>query len=136
MKTFVLTIYSPFAKLTIDDATSFVGIDASGSFGILAGHERLITILEFGFVTVHRRDHGVKYIALPGGTLYFEKNTLKLVTNRYFVGDDDKELNAQLRGQIASEETKLRDLKESVRKMEESMVKQLYRREREGSILK
>lgn len=136
MKTFVLKIYSPFGYLSMNDVTSFVGIDASGSFGILANHERMMTVLEFGFVTVYRRDHGVQYVALPGGILYFQKNTLRLVTSRYFVSDNDKELNAQLSGQIAREETKVRDLKESVCKMEESMFKQLYRQERERSLLR
>jgi F-type H+-transporting ATPase subunit epsilon len=135
MKTFVLNIYSAQANLTMDDVTNFVGIDASGSFGILADHERMMTILEFGFVTVRRRDHGVQYIAMPGAVLYFSENSLSLVTSRFIVSADDKELGRQLSGQIAAEEAKLYDLKESVRKMEESMLKQLYRQERERSLL-
>lgn len=32
----------------VDDVTSFVGEDGSGSFGILAGHARAMTLLSFG----------------------------------------------------------------------------------------
>lgn len=135
MKTFVLNIQSPYGSVTMDDVTSFVGTDASGSFGIRANHERMMTILEFGFVTVHRRDQGIQYIAMPGCILYFLENTMFLVTTRYFISSDDNELTAQLRGQIAREEEKLLSLRESVRKMEESMFKQLYRQEREQSLL-
>lgn len=136
MKTFALSVQSPFGSVKMDDLISFVGQDLSGSFGILAGHERTMTILEYGFVTVKKRDQKFQYIGSPGGVLYFVDNTLYLITSRYFVSENYEDLNSLLQEQIAREESKLADLKESVRKMEQSMLKQLYLHERNWSVLR
>ena len=48
VKTFSLKIQDATHAENIEGITSFVGEDVSGSFGILAGHARFMTILVMG----------------------------------------------------------------------------------------
>ena len=43
-----LHLESATSRDCIEQVTSFVAEDASGSFGILPGHERMVTVVEFG----------------------------------------------------------------------------------------
>lgn len=135
MKAFSLHLQSPTGCTLIKDVAAFTGFDASGCFGILARHERFMTVLEYGFATVRTTDGERQYIAFPGGVLYFDGTDLFLVTHRYLISADYKGIDSILMGRIAEEEEKIRDLRQSLRKMEESMLKQLYLQERSGSTL-
>ena len=53
----------------IDGVVSFVGEDASGSFGILPGHARIMSILELGLARFRRADEPWQYLAMPGAVL-------------------------------------------------------------------
>ena len=66
-----------------------------------------------------------QYLALPGALLYFVDNQLFLNTRRYVRDDDYERINAALREQLRKEETGLRHIKESLRRMEEEMFKRL-----------
>ena len=48
MKNFSLSLRDVTRGETIDGVSSFVGEDASGSFGLLGGHARFMTTLVFG----------------------------------------------------------------------------------------
>ncbi len=54
---------------------SFIGEDASGSFGLQAGHARFMTILEFGLARFRTAEADWQYLALPGALLYFAQGT-------------------------------------------------------------
>ena len=47
-KTFQIILRDTAGHESIEGVVSFVGEDASGSFGIRAGHDRMITSLVFG----------------------------------------------------------------------------------------
>lgn len=51
---FSLLLLDGLAVRRIDDATSLVAADASGQFGILPGHEPLVTVLEAGLFRYRR----------------------------------------------------------------------------------
>ena len=48
MKAFTLRLQDSTRLSRIDDVVTFVGEDASGSFGILANHARMMTVLVMG----------------------------------------------------------------------------------------
>lgn len=50
---------------------SFVGADRSGAFGLLAGHERMVTALLFGLGRFHATECVWQYLALQG-VLYIQ----------------------------------------------------------------
>ncbi len=133
MNQFVVHLQSATQYERIDGAASFVGRDASGSFGILAGHHRTMTSLLFGLAHLRTMDGRRQFIALPGALLYFVNNELLLMTRRYLRDDDYARISIALADQLQAEEIALRDVKDSVHRLEEEMLKRLWKLGRGGS---
>jgi F-type H+-transporting ATPase subunit epsilon len=125
MSAFTLHLQSATQYEAIAEVTSFVGEDDSGSFGIQAGHARMMASLRFGLARYRCGDRPWQYLALPGALLYFVDNQLFLNTRRYVRDDDYSRINVALREQLRREETGLQRIKESLRRMEEEMLKRL-----------
>jgi F-type H+-transporting ATPase subunit epsilon len=125
MKPFVLHLQSATQYERIEEVTAFVGQDASGSFGILAGHERLMTPLSFGLARFRTGD-AWEFLALPGAILYFTDNQLFLNTRRYLRDQDCMRITRALDEQLLAEESALRQVKESLHRLEEEMFKRLW----------
>jgi F-type H+-transporting ATPase subunit epsilon len=125
MSAFTLHLQSATQYERIDDATSFVGEDASGSFGLLPGHARFMTMLGFGLARFRRESGNWEFLALPGGLVYFAGNQLWLNTRRYLRGQDSARIRAALEQQFAAEENELRAMKQSLQRLEQEMLKRL-----------
>lgn len=130
MTGFTLHLQSATQHEAIDEVTSFVGEDDSGSFGIQAGHARFMASLGFGLARYHCGEHPWQYLALPGALLYFADNQLFLNTRRYVRSDNYERINTVLREQLSREETGLQRIRESLRRMEEEMFKGLQEMQR------
>jgi F-type H+-transporting ATPase subunit epsilon len=116
-----------------DDVQSFVANDASGSFGLLARHERMMTVLGFGLARFRTVDSVWHYVALPGGLAYFADGELLVCTRRYVLGEDYRKVAAEVGETLLAEETALKTLKQSVTRLEHEMMRRLWRLgEREG----
>lgn len=126
MKAFALILQDATRTQRIERVTSFVGEDASGSFGILAGHSRLMTSLVFGLARFRTGEDAWQYLALPGAALYFNNNELSLSTRRYLLDDDYERISAALHEQLLAEENELRELKKSLHRMEEQVLRRLW----------
>lgn len=126
MRTFVLHLESATQYERIDDALSFVAEDASGSFGILPGHARFVTALEFGLARYRSAALGWRYVAAPGALVVFARNELHFATRRYVGGPDYALIRAALRRQLLEEESALREIRRSLRRLEESMFRRLW----------
>lgn len=131
MRTFSLTLRDTTQIERIDNVVSFVGEDASGSFGILAGHVRMMTSLVFGMARFRLADNTWQYLALPGGILYFVDNNLSVSTRHYLIDTELDRISVALREQILTEDKALRELKTSLHTMEEALLKRLWEMERE-----
>ncbi|MDX1301262.1 MAG: F0F1 ATP synthase subunit epsilon [Photobacterium sp.] len=126
MKAFRLQLQDATHSEEIADVSSFVGEDASGSFGIQADHARFMTIMSIG-ITKYRIGSGRwKYLAVPGGVIYFHHNILTLCTYRYLLDDDYMRLSQALQQQLLAEEEMLQKLKESLHHMEEEVFKRFW----------
>jgi F-type H+-transporting ATPase subunit epsilon len=132
MKTFRLTLCDATRRETYEDVASFVGEDASGSFGILAGHARLMTVLLFGLARFRRADGHWRYLAFPGALLYFVDNELSISTRRYLLDDDYERISAALQEQLLADEESLRTMKESLHRMEEELLRRMWEMNRAG----
>ena len=110
----------------IAGVTSFVGEDASGSFGILAGHTRMITALVIGLARFRIGTEAWRYLAVPGAVLYFRDNVLTLSTRRYLLDDDYMRISQALQQQLLAEEEQLHTMKASLHRMEEAMLRHLW----------
>ncbi|MEJ2307764.1 MAG: F0F1 ATP synthase subunit epsilon [Gammaproteobacteria bacterium] len=126
MKHFSLRLLHATGSETIDNVTSFVGEDASGSFGILAGHARMMTTLVTGLARFQDDGKSWRYLALPGALLYFHDNLLTLGTRRYLLDEDYSRISQALQEQLLAEERQLRAMKESLHRMEEEIIKRLW----------
>ena len=122
MNTITLLFQGMTQSDKIDGVTSFVGEDASGSFGILANHARIMTILVVGLARFRSGEAEWRYVATPGAVLYCFNNVLTVSARRYLLDDDYMRISRSLREQLLAEEEELRATKESLRRMEEAML--------------
>ena len=133
MKSFTLWLQDATQSEEITGVTSFVGVDTSGSFGILAGHARMMTSLIIGLARFRIGDGTWQDLALPGAVLYFHDNVLTLSTRRYLLGDDYMHISQALQQQLLAEEEKLYVMKESLHHMEEEVLKRLWQMSHKGT---
>jgi F-type H+-transporting ATPase subunit epsilon len=132
MNGFVMHLQSATQYERIEDVASFVGEDDSGRFGILPGHARMMTLLGFGLARFRVIDQGWEFLAVPGGLAYFVDYQLYLCTRRYLRGKDYNGISAALRQELLAEEEALREMKQSMRRLEEEMFKRLWKVKRRG----
>ncbi len=126
MKSFTLRLQDATRSEEIAGVTSFVGVDTSGSFGILAGHARMMTSLAIGLARFRVGEGAWQYLALPGAVLYFHDNLLVLSTRHYLLDDDYMHISQALQQQLLAEEEKLYTMKQSLHYMEEALLKRLW----------
>lgn len=131
MNSFTLHLQSGTQYERIDDAVSFVAADDSGSFGVLAGHARMMTSLTTGLARFRTVGGTWRYLALPGAVLYFVDNELYVNTRRYLHDPDYKRVSAAWREELQAEEEKLRAVTESLNRLEDEMLKRLWNLQRE-----
>jgi len=133
MKQFAIELHDSKQSERIDNVISFVGEDDSGSFGIRANHERLMTTLTFGLARFRTDGGDWEYLALPGALLYFRDNRLTLSTQRYLRDNDYSRISAALQQQLLAEEANLKSLRLSLHRMEEELLKRLWELGRHGA---
>lgn len=133
MGTFTLQLFDSRQRETVEGVTSFVGEDATGSFGILPGHTRMMTNLVFGLARFRRgQESPWMYLAMPGAVLYFADNTLSLASRHYLIDEDYERISQRLADELLAEEEALQDIRESVRRMEEAMFKRMWQLGQQG----
>ena len=96
MNPFALVLCDGTHTERIERVVSFVGEDPSGSFGVLAGHERLMTWLTLGLARFRTDEGPWQYLAVPGAVLYFADNELSISTRRYVIDADYQRIRATL----------------------------------------
>ncbi|MDH5739118.1 MAG: F0F1 ATP synthase subunit epsilon [Nitrospira sp.] len=127
MKPFTLVVQDATHVERFDDVGHFIGWDDSGSFGLLADHQRFMTVLSWGLARYQTIDGPWHYLALPGGLLYFVQNTATISTRRFLHDDDADRISRALEEQLAAEEDRLKTMKHSLNRLEEEMFKRLWR---------
>jgi F-type H+-transporting ATPase subunit epsilon len=114
----------------VEGVTSFVGVDHSGSFGLWPRHHRLVTSLVFGLARFRVGEAPWEYLAVPGAVLRFAGDDLQVSARRYLRDSDLDRISAALEDVLLAEEAELAALKDSLRQMEEAMLKRLWRLQR------
>jgi len=131
VNTFVMHLQDATSYERIEHVESFVGADDSGSFGVQAGHERLMTSLVFGLARYRVAGEPWQYIALPRALLYMLEGELYVSARRYFRDRDYRRMSDALTARLRGEEDELKQVRESLRRMEEEMFKRLWELGRE-----
>lgn len=126
MNTFSIRLQDAKQTAIINDVISFVGQDGSGSFGIQAGHGRIMTSLSFGLARFRTGEDVWTYLALPGALLYFNDGTLTLSTRHFVIDEDYERISKVIAEELMAEEMQLRRLKRSLRQMEEEALRRMW----------
>lgn len=134
MNTFTVVLQDVTHAETIEGVSSFVGEDKSGSFGILANHARMMTILVMGLARYRTGNGPWQYLAQPGALLYFQNNILTISTRHYFRHDDYMQISRYLQQKLLAEEEQLHEVKHSLQHMEQEILRHIWElRRREGA---
>ena len=126
MSGFTLHLQSATQYARVENVESFVARDASGAFGVLARHERMMTALAYGMARLRVAGGAWRYVALPGGLAYFVDGELYVSTRRFVLGDDFAQVAAAVESTLQAEDKALRSLKESVARLEREMLRRLW----------
>lgn len=127
MTGFLVKLQGATQSERLEQVASFVGEDASGSFGLMRGHARFVTSLVFGMARVRYLDGRREYLALPEAVAYFEGDVLTLSSRRYLRDADYSRISRRLRDELLQEETQLVEIKHSLEQMERAMLVRLWR---------
>ena len=127
MNSFVLHLQDATRYERMEGVTSFVGEDRSGSFGIWAGHARLMTSLVFGLARFRIADQPWQFLAMPGALLYVTHNDLYLSTRRYVRDDSYERLSQVLAHELMIEDQQLRVMKDNLKRLEQAMLQRLWK---------
>lgn len=130
MRTLRFELETPLGGEILEDVVSFVGSDASGSFGVLPDAERRVTILAQGLAQVQRTDGSTRYLALPGGVLDLRDNVLRVATSSYAASNERSEIVGALESLWHGREERIREVKESLRRLEEGVLQRMAELER------
>ena len=125
MNQFLLNIFDATHEQRITGVTSFIGEDASGSFGIMPNHARFMTTLVFGLARFRLGTEDWQYLALPGAVVYFNNNELTISTRHFLIDTDLQRISILLEQQLITEEENLRATRESLHRMEQAMLKRM-----------
>lgn len=133
MNTFTLSLQDATHTEIFEGVSSFVGEDASGSFGIMANHARMMTSLVMGLSRFRLAAKDWSYIATPGALVYFHDRKLVLTTRHFLIDSDYMRISTALEKQLLREELYLQEQKRSLRHMEEEVLKRLWEVGRKGA---
>ncbi len=125
MSSFTVQLLAADRSENIDGVTSFVGEDRSGSFGLLPGHERFMTVLSFGLARVRHANGAWEYLGIPGGLLYFIDNECHISTRRYLRDRDVTHVAQALTRELLAEEQALSETRRKLHRLEAEKLKQL-----------
>jgi F-type H+-transporting ATPase subunit epsilon len=125
MSQFVLNLFDASHEQRITGVTSFIGEDASGSFGIQPNHARFMTTLIFGLARFRLGTEDWHYLALPGAVIYFNNNELTISTRHFLIDTDLERISTLLEQQLITEEENLHATRESLHRMEQAMLKRM-----------
>jgi len=130
MRTMTLQLRHSTGSERFDNVTSFVGEDASGSFGLLPGHVRMMTALTVGLVRFRIGEAEWHYLALPGGILSGGGDQLTLCTRRYLHDTELRRMGTLLAELQRADQEALGGIRESLHRLEEEMLRRLREIER------
>ena len=125
MNTFTLHLFAADRYERIENVAGFTGEDKSGSFGLLARHERFMTALTFGLARLLMADGSREYLGFPGGLLYFIDNELRISTRRYLRDTDVERIARSLTRELLEEEQALEQTRRKLHRLEAEMLRHL-----------
>lgn len=96
MNTLSLQLLDGSSEIRLEGIASLVAEDVSGQFGLLPGHEALVTLLRPGLIRCRLLAGGQRFLASAGGPLVCRANQVRIVSPRFLCAERADQLSAQL----------------------------------------
>ncbi len=125
MSAITLTLLDGRSEHRLDDVVSLVASDDSGQFGILPGHEPLVTALTAGLIRCRGADGRIHHLACTGGVLLCRNDDVQIVSARFLVGEREEELIAQLDRLLGTEKAEHVAGRQSRAQVERALLRRL-----------
>ena len=125
MNTFILHLLDSHGARQFDQVKQFIGADNSGSFGLLAGHAKMVAVLRYGLARFVDASGKWQYLSLPGGVLNFSNNELTLVTVRYFLGEDRTSICQLLADEMVAVDSDIHHSHATLVEIEHALIRRL-----------
>ncbi|MDD2865442.1 MAG: F0F1 ATP synthase subunit epsilon [Methylococcales bacterium] len=125
MADFTLNILASTQAQRFENVQSFVGEDASGYFGLQAGHIDFMTMLVFGMARFRLANEPWQYLALPSGLASFQANELTISTRYFLIDTDFDKISKLLEQRALKEQETMRSTRESLQCMELMVFKKI-----------
>ena len=135
MATFTLLLNDISQALQFDAVTSFIGRDASGSFGLQAGHEAFVTCLQPGLARFRDQQQQWHYIAQPGAVVLFRNNQLQIAATQMLVSTDRDSLVTQMDAQWRAVDQQRGSMKLNITQVEQALARKLWELNKRGETL-
>lgn len=135
MTPFKLLLMDYTRTVEVNHVSSFVATDASGGFGIQAGHETFITALQPGLARYKTEGDHWHYLAQPGATLWFHSNQLELITTQLVLSDNRQELLQLLETRWQQESETQSSTQRNVTQMEQALARKIWEMNQRGEQL-
>ena len=125
MGSFTLNLLASTQSERFENVESFIGEDASGYFGLQANHIDFMTVLIFGLARFRFQNNAWQYLALPSGLASFQGNELTISTRYFLIDTDFDKLSKLLEQRALQEQETMRSTRESLRGMEQLVLKKI-----------
>jgi len=117
------------------DVASFRAADASGDFGIMAGHVDLLAVLETSVVRWRGAEAPWHFCALRGGVLTVENgDTIRIACRTAIVGDDLSKLEQQVHKYRETETDSARRARVAQTRLHAQAIRQIMRHITDGTV--
>ena len=118
-----------------EDLVSVRAEDASGNFGIWAGHADLITVQSVSVLSWRRRNGSESYCAVRGGVLTVRQGEwIAVATQEAVPGEDLARLEHDVLDRFRAAEEQMRDARIHARQLHVAALEQLLRYARPGGL--
>jgi len=91
-----LRVLTPSEVILEQDVTHVTAEDPTGSLGIRPGHATLMTPLVPGIVIARSESGSQRYVAVNGGVMLVDSNTVEIVSRQAVTGTDRAELETKV----------------------------------------
>jgi F-type H+-transporting ATPase subunit epsilon len=123
--TFGLQILVPDAVVLDTRVTAVQAGDATGRFGLRAGHEPFVTALSPSLLVYTDEEGRERYAALDGGVLLLEGNLVSVVTREAVLADRLEDVAKQAAAILDIRQQEERRARDEFHELQTALVKQL-----------
>jgi len=125
MKSITVCLLDGRSEQRLEGVMSVVAADDSGQFGILPGHEPLVTAITAGLIGCRHDDGSMRHLACTGGILTCRNDQVQIVGARFLIGEHEDALVAELDRLLSAEHKEHLTSQQSRVRVERALLKRL-----------